>query len=84
MRYSTAKGYIQKHVALNEEEETTGIRFNKPAINLVIRHTMTNSCRKQQYCCCSNNSSIATQSSSSSSSSSGSSTLYVYETLLDC
>ena len=38
----------------------TGMRFNGPATNLAIWHTMTNSSRKQQHCCCSNNTIIAT------------------------
>ena len=45
---------------LNKEKENTGVRFNEPATNLAIRHTMTNSSREQQHCCCSNNSGIAT------------------------
>ena len=34
---------------MNEEKENTGIRFNEPATNLAIRHTTTNSSRKQQH-----------------------------------
>ena len=47
-RHSTAKRYIKNTSCLNEEKENTGIRFNEPAANFVIRHTMTNSSSKQQ------------------------------------
>ena len=45
-----------------KRNKNTGIRFNEPATNLAIQHTMTNSSRKQQHCCqaASNNNSIAT------------------------
>ena len=48
MRHSTTKGY-KNRLRLNEEKESTAIRFNQPATNLAIRHTTTNSSRKQQY-----------------------------------
>ena len=54
------RGTIKNKSRLNEGNEKTGVRFNEPATNLAIRHTMTNSSRKQQHCCCSNNSSAAT------------------------
>ena len=56
----TAKGYIKNQSCWNEEKENTGIRFNESATKLAIRHTMTNSSRKQQHCscCCSSNNNI--------------------------
>ena len=39
---------IKDKSCLNEEKENTGTRFNEPATNLAIRHTMTNSSSKQQ------------------------------------
>ena len=36
------RGTIKNISRLNEDEENTGIRFNEPATNLAIRHTMTN------------------------------------------
>ena len=47
------QGVHKNKPRLNEEKENTGIRFNEPATNLGIRHTITNN-RKQQHCCCSN------------------------------
>ena len=48
------QGVHQNKSSLIEDKENTGIRINEPATNLAIRHTMTNSSRKQQHCCCSN------------------------------
>ena len=74
------RGTIKNKSPLNEEKENTGIRFNEPATNLNIRHTMTNRSRKQQHCCSSNNKQQYSSTQSSSSNSSGRSTLCAYKT----
>ena len=49
-------GVHQSHTVFERTETKHGDQIHQPATKLAIRHTMTNSSRKQKHCCCSNNS----------------------------